>query len=392
MNLWTNTDQYDQSTTGAAEVDRDFKAISTRRSTRRLTDRAMLALVRSWLLQDYIAPYCHTLRATRIFRRCYWIDALGGYDAKSLRMPAASKQITSTSNKKSPQTQPPALQSIITLSQTLAQESQPIAFHGLLLVAGSGNKRQSKSQGIETKAIGMPKESGIITTNWSDIAPILLKEIEQAPALFVLDPLSPQPFRTEDLTPLYQRTVPTELCFIMSHKLIELRLKTASTSSEQATLLTTFLRSNRWKSLPLTGDNAIKGFLDLFVASMQRYFQWLPQRINLPVQNGAASITNIPYTLVYATRRSDSLLIMNDALCGYRRRTYQASYRGVLSEEWFAQQEQQQQEKALQQLREHVQQQGTALRARRWPELRQQIVLSDFGHFTRQEYDDCLQI
>ena len=123
---------------------------------------------------------------------------------------------------------------------------------------------------------------------------------------------------------------------------------------------------------------------------MQRYFQWLPQRINLPVQNGAASITNIPYTLVYATRRSDSLLIMNDALCGYQRRTYQASYQGVLGEEWFAQQEQQQQEKEIQQLREHIQQQGTALRARRWPELRQQIVLSDFGHFTRQEYDASL--
>jgi hypothetical protein len=395
MNLWTNTDQYDQSTTGATEVGHDFKATSTRYTTRRLTDRAMLALVRSWLLQDYAAPYCHMLGTTRIFRRCYWIDALGNYDARSLHIPSASKQTASRSNKqhsqKSPPTQPPALQPIITLSQTLAQESQPTAFHGLLLVAESGHKRQSKNQGTDTKAISMPKGSGIISANGSDIAPMLLKEIEQAPAIFVLDPLNPQPFSIEDLTLLYQRTIPTELCFIMSHKLIELRLKTASTSPEQATLLTAFLRSNRWKALPLTGDEAINGFLDLFIASMQRYFQWLPQRIHLPVQNGAASITNIPYTLVYATRRADSLLIMNDAICDYRRRTYQQSYRGVLSEEWFVQQEQLQQEKDLQQLRQRIQQQGTALRARRWPELRQQIMLGDFGHFMRQEYDASLQ-
>jgi hypothetical protein len=396
MNLWTNTDQYDQSTTGAAEVDRDVQAISTRHSSRRLTDRAMLALIRGWLLQDYVAPYCHMLGATRIFRRCYWIDVLGGYDVRSLRIPAESKPAVATSSKqrskKSLQTQPPALQPIITLSQTLAQESQPIAFHGLLLVADHGNKRQTKSQESATKVVSIPKESSVVAAKWSDIAPLLLKEIEQAPALFILDPLSPQPFSTEELAPLYQRTIPTELCFIMSHKLIELRLKTASTSTEQAVILTAFLRSNRWKSLPLTGEDAINGFLELFIASIQRYFQWLPQRIKLPVQNGAASITDIPYTLVYATRRSDSLLIMNDALCHYRRRTYQQSYQGILGEEWFAQQDLQHQEKDLQQLRQHIQQQGTALRARRWPELRQQIVLGDFGHFTRQEYDATLQI
>src|SRR6266705_5622352 len=48
----------------------------------RLTERAILSLLRGWLLQYYVAAYCHSLAATRIFRRCYWIDTLGT-DAKS---------------------------------------------------------------------------------------------------------------------------------------------------------------------------------------------------------------------------------------------------------------------------------------------------------------------
>jgi hypothetical protein len=394
MNLWTNTEQDDQSITGATEVGRDSNAISLRRSSRRLTDRALLSLLRNWLMQDYVAPYCQTLSATRIFRRCYWVDNLGGYDAKSLHIPPESKQATSTTSKqrskKNTQTQPSALQPLLALTQTLAQASQPIAFNGLLLVSGSGNKRQSKSQKTATAALSIPKESGIVSASWSDIAPTLLQEIEHSPAIFILDPLSPQPFSSEELSPLYQRTIPTELCFVIAHKLIEARLQAASRSPEQATRLTAFLRSNRWKALPATGDEAINGFLDLFIASMQRHFQWSPQRINLPIQNGAASTTHIPYTLIYATRRQDSLLIMNDAFCCYQRRTYQQSYRGVLSEEWFAQQQQHHQAEDLQHLSQQIQQQGTTLRSRRWPELRQQIILSDFGHFMRQEYDQCL--
>jgi hypothetical protein len=382
--------------TGATEVSRDAQALSIRRSPRRLTDRAILLLLRDWLLHDYVAPYCHILSATRIFRRCYWVDNLGGYDAKSLRIPPdvqpAAAKTSKQSPKKSPRTQPAALQPLSTLTQTLTQANQPIALYGLLLVAASGQKRQSKSKKTETSTLIFPKEeSGILSTSWSDVASELLKEIEHSPALFILDPLSPQLFSTEDLTPLYQRTVPTELCFVIAHKQIEARLQAANRVPEQATRLTAFLRSNRWKELPSTGDEAIDGFLKLFSASMQRHFQWPPQRINLPVQNGAASTTNIPYTLIYATRRQDSLLIMNDALCCYRRRTYRESYRGVLSEEWFAQQEQRHQAEDLQHLSQQIHQQGAALHSRRWPELRQQIIISDFGHFMRQEYDQCLQ-
>lgn len=402
MDLWTNTEQHDQSTTGATEVGREVSAISARRSTRRLTDRATLSLLRDWLMQDYVIPYCHILSATRIFRRCYWVDNLGGYDAKSLRIPPEVKPAPASTatkkqrSKKSPQTstQPVALQPLTTLTQTLAQDSLPIAFHGLLLISANGQKRQSQSKPKKTEATEMnipTEESGILATSWSDIAPTLLKEIEHAPALFILDPLSPQIFSSEDLNPLYQRTIPTELCFVVAHKLIETRLQAAHRSPELGSRLTALLRSNRWKILPTTGKEAIDGFLELFIASMQRHFQWTPQLINLPVQNGAASTTNIPYTLVYATRRQDSLLIMNDALCCYQRQTYQQSYQGVLSEAWFVQQEHKHREEDLQQLNQQLQQQGKALRARRWPELRQQMILSDFGHFTRQEYDQSLQ-
>ena len=395
MDLWTNSEHDDQSMIGATEVARDSNALSLRRSTRRLTDRALLSLLRHWLLHDYVVSYCHLLSATRIFQRCYWIDNLGGYDARSLHVPPASKQAMVVSNKahnkKSPHTQPSALQPLSALTETLALESRPITFQGLLLIAAAGNKRSGKSQKSVTAALSIPKESGIMPTSWSEIAPTLLKEIEHSPALFILDPLSPQAFSNEDLAPLYHRTVPTELCFVFSHKLIEARLQAANRLPEQGVRLTALLRSNRWKALPSSGDEAIKGFLDLFIASMQRHFQWSPQRINLPIANGAASITDIPYTLIYATRRQESLLIMNDALCSYQRRTYQQSYRGVLGEEWFAQQEQKHREEDLLRLTHHIRQQGTSLRARRWPELRQQIMLSDFGHFMCQEYDQCLQ-
>ncbi|HEY4385234.1 MAG TPA: hypothetical protein VGN34_12290 [Ktedonobacteraceae bacterium] len=44
---------------------------------RRLTERVILSLVREWLLQDYVSAYSRSLAATHIFKRCYWIDALG---------------------------------------------------------------------------------------------------------------------------------------------------------------------------------------------------------------------------------------------------------------------------------------------------------------------------
>jgi hypothetical protein len=130
---------------------------------------------------------------------------------------------------------------------------------------------------------------------------------------------------------------------------------------------------------------------DFFIASMQRHFQLPVQRIALPMQIRPAVVEEVPYTLIFATRRQDSLVSMNDAVCLYRRRAYEKSRRGVLGEEWFAQQEQQRLSTDQQQLYERTLQQGRAQRIRRWPDLRQQLLLINFGRFTLQEYDFTIQ-
>src|SRR5215472_18264273 len=50
----------------------------TVRGSRRLSERDVLSQLRVWLLEEYVAPYCRALASTRIFRHCYWIDALDG--------------------------------------------------------------------------------------------------------------------------------------------------------------------------------------------------------------------------------------------------------------------------------------------------------------------------
>ncbi|GER87875.1 hypothetical protein KDW_20370 [Dictyobacter vulcani] len=391
MELWTHKDEYDETLTGAMEQGQ----LAAVRSTRRLTDRAILSLLRQWLLTEYTANYCRSLGNMRIFRRCYWIDALGGYTPGNLRVPSISNEKTATSGKKrqknEPAAVPVALQPVANLAQILAQESRPIALQGLLLAAGSNSRRTGKDQKTSDQALFIPKEGGILPGSWLEHAPVLLKELEQAPAIFLLDPLGPITFSYDDLLPLYKRTVPTELIFLLAHKQIELRLQEARKKTDQAALLTALLRSDRWKGLPSTGEEASKGFLKLFITSMRRHFLWSPQTITLPFQNGPASTASLPYTLVYATRRPESLLIMNDALCHYSRSVYQQSYQGVLSEEWFAQQEQKHHEEDLQELGREIPQQGVALRIRRWPDLRQHLLLNSFGRFTQQEYDQCIQ-
>src|SRR5271157_1628951 len=101
QNLWPefNDEQPASESAGRAQ-----KQISSRR--RRPTEQAVLSSLRDWLLHDYIAPYCRSLAATRIFRRCYWIDGLGGN---------------------------PILQPILSISQALAKESKPITLHSILL-------------------------------------------------------------------------------------------------------------------------------------------------------------------------------------------------------------------------------------------------------------------
>ncbi|GCE18869.1 hypothetical protein [Dictyobacter kobayashii] len=387
-----NKDEHDQIPTGAIENGQ----LPATRSTRRLSDRAILSLLRNWLLEDFGAAYCRSLGASRIFRHCYWVDALGGYTPKSLRAPleSASPAPASANGKRKQKNAGPALPSALqpgaTLAQALAQESRPIALHTLLFSAGSSVRHTRDNKKTDSNS-SFSRESSILTTSWLDAAANVLTEIEQSPAIFLLDPLAAVTFSYDDLAVLYKRTVPTELFLLLAHKQIEQHLQAAATNTAQSSALTALLRSDRWKTLPTTGEAATRGFARLLITSMRRHFQWSPQAIELPIQIGPASIAPIPYTLLYATRRSDSLMIMNDALCRYRRHTYQQSYQGVLSEEWFAQQEQKRLHEGIQQLYKQILQQGITLRIRRWPDLRQQLILSEFGQFTQQEYDQCMQ-
>src|SRR5438128_7918124 len=81
---------------------------------RRPTEQAVLSSLRDWLVHDYIVPYCRSLAATRIVRRCYWIDGLGGS---------------------------PILQPLASSAQVLAKESKAITLLSILLEA-KGSKRK----------------------------------------------------------------------------------------------------------------------------------------------------------------------------------------------------------------------------------------------------------
>jgi hypothetical protein len=372
MDLWTYDDQSDHIPVSIGTGENGPS--SALRSTRRLTERAILSLFRTWLLQEFVPSYGHSLGATRIFRRFYWIDGLGSFDVRQGRR--MSLHVSA----------PPVLQPIIELSQKLLQDNPPITLYGLLLSAGS-SKRQPDLSDLSK----IFQRSSLITTSWLEAATAILDEIEQSPAIFLLNPLGSVMFGYDDMLRLYQRTVPTEIFLLLSHKHIETSLQTAAKVTAQANALTALLRSDRWKSLPATGNEAITGFSSLLIASMQRHFQWPPQRIEFPIYNGPARITQAPYTLIYATRRQESFHIMNDAYCGYQRRITLQSYRGVLGEEWFVQREQERQENELHALMQQIYQQGRTLRTRRWPDLRQQLMLSNFGEYTLQEYNRGLR-
>jgi hypothetical protein len=392
MDLWTGFDNHQQPPDASGHT----------LHTRRLNERAVLSSLRNWLLQDYIAAYCRSLAATRIFRRCYWVDALGIDSKANTQMQPAEKSFEDTKhtgkgrNKTSPII-PPALQPLCSLSQLLAQESKPIILKSFLLEAGSSRRkhtRPAQNGSIVAKTIALPKDGGIIRASWLETAPPLLKEIEQIPAIFLLNPFGPTMFSYDDLAPLYQRTTPTELCLLVSHKQLEASLLAARRTPELAVLLTGLLRTDRWKNLPTEEENlpqALAGLLDLFVASMQRHFLLPVQRIALPMQIHPAFVEDIPYTLIFATRRQDSLFSMNDAVCLYRRQAYEKSRQGVLNEEWFAQQEQQRLTSNMQQLYQRTLQQGRVQRTRRWPDLRQQLLLINFGQFAFQDYDVIIQ-
>jgi hypothetical protein len=358
QNLWPDFDneQLQADSTGPARK----QSISLRR---RPTEQVVLSTLRGWLLYDYIVPYCRSLAATRVFRRCYWSDALGGS---------------------------PVLQLALSASQELVKENRSIFLHYTALEPKS-NKRKAASA---EETITLPKESGSLRINWPDAAPSLLQAIDQSAAIFSLNPFaSSTPFTFEDLSPLYQRTAPTELCLLISQKQIENRLMPFLRTPNGAAAFTSLLRSDRWKSI-LTenpeknvGEKLIRAFFD----SIQQQHFLTVQYISLLMYTAPAVIEPIPYALIFATRRQDSLLCMNDALCVYHRRLHEQSLEGVLTEAWFATQQRERLEEEMRQLYQRVLQQGRAQRQRRWPDLRQQSLLANFGQFTLQEYDNVIQ-
>ncbi len=396
MDAWMSTDNKEDR--GVA-VGRTESRVTRSRSSS--SEQAVVASLRRWLLQEYVKPYSRSLAATRIFRRCYWIDGLG---LKRTRMADGQRQ-NDGQNEQGATGQGDAtvideLREIRALGQELARESKPITLYGFLLSAGSKKPYRGKRKEPvnEEEAIVLPRESDIIKRSWLEIAPALLQEMDQSPAIFLLNPLAPQVFTYEQMTPLYQRAVPTDLCLLISHKQLTMCLQGGEKVQEQGAVLTALLRSDRWKLLP-KGDagqkeaveEMVAGFCTLLCASMQRHFQIPPQRMRIPMQMGPANVVSAPYTLIYATRRQDSLLRMNDTTCLHWRQSIRQSYAGVLGEEWFVRQEDERQAVALQQLAQQVRQIGAAQRTRRWPDLRQQLVLAQFGKFTQREYDLIIQ-
>jgi len=330
---------------------------------RRPTEQAVLSSLRDWLLHDYIIPYCRSLAATRIFRRCYWIDGLGGS---------------------------PILQPLVSIAQVLAKESKPITLLSILLEA-KGNKRKEANA---ERSITLPKESGVVHASWLEAAPTLLQAIDQSAAILLLNPFAGSvPFSFEGVAPLYQRTAPTELCLLISHRQIESRLLPFLRTPAGASSFTAFLHSDRWKALLANDkgiDHVIDGLIEAFLVSIQQQHFLSVQRIAILMHTGPAVVETVPYTLIFATRRQDSLVSMNDAVCMYRRRLHEQSLQGVLTEDWFAAQQSERLAEEMEQLYQRVLRQGRAQRQRRWPELRQQILIASFGQFTLHDYDQVI--
>ena len=339
-----------------------MQKLSTSRR-RRPTEQVVLTTLREWLLYDYIIPYCRSLAATRIFRHCYWIDGFGGNHI---------------------------LQPVLSTSKELAQENRSIFLHYVALESKNNTRKESSIGGT----IDIPKESGSLRASWPDVAPSLLQAIDQSAAIFSLNPfISSMPSTFEDLSPLYQRTAPTELCLLISKKQIEKRLIPFLRTPKGASVFTSLLRSDRWKSI-LTDSSekdVVEKLIGAFFDSIQHQHFLTVQCIPLLMHTAPAVVEPMPYTLIFATRRQDSLLCMNDAVCVYHRRLHEHSLEGVLTEAWFAAQQRERLANEMQQLYQRILQQGRAQRQRRWPDLRQQLLLANFGQFTLCDYDNQIQ-
>ena len=413
----------------------------------RPTEQAVLSSLRAWLLADYVAPYCRSLAATRIFRRCFLIDALGGTrkagkdvgtrfiaststdsygrDASSAQYaPSIFDDLTETGQDtpshekhgkgnpggrppnpgdpggRPPKTIahslsiPPILQPVVSLAQELASENKPITLQGIILEGGRGKAKTAENP------FSLPKESALVNVHWRETAPALLPAIEQFAAIFLLNPIPASPsqqreipfFTHDDLAPFYQRTAPTELCLLIAHKQIEDRLLPSLRTPPGAAAFTSLLRSDRWKTLLVKNDDIAQAtdiVIDLFQAAMRQHFLAV-QRIAFPMLLGPANVVDTPYTLLFATRRQDSLVCMNDAVCSYRRRLEEQSHRGLLNEAWFREQQQARLSAALQNLSEDTLRRGRASAPRRWPDLRQQLLIAHFGQWLRRDHDQVI--
>ncbi|MHB8599770.1 MAG: hypothetical protein ACYDER_23560 [Ktedonobacteraceae bacterium] len=385
MNLWS-------------ELDNQHTPVETVKSgrSRRFTENFVLSSLRAWLLQDYVLPYCRTLAASRIYRRCYWIDAWGGDTRLFVPVKENGVQPTRGRKKEIAPALPAILQPVVSLSVLLAQEQRPIALNGIMLVPGNSQKSQRKA--TPDDALTVPEKSGLMRGRWLEAAPVLLKAIESSPAIFLLNLFGTSLFTQDDLIPLYQRTTaPTELCLLISHKQAETRLLAAARTTESAAHLTALLRSDRWKGfLPQNSTNEgndispfMDRFIEMFIAVLQRHFLTV-QRLAFPMLVSPAVVETAPYSLLFATRSKESLSRMNDAVCLYQRRIIEESYRGTLNETWFVQQQQQRLAQEEQALYRHVLQQGQRQRTRRWPDLRQQLLLAQFGSYPVLEYDAAM--
>ncbi len=439
MDLWDTLDNHQEKQEQGAGAGEPSRVLGPPMQKRRLTEAVVLSVVREWLLRDYVSAYCRSLASIRIFRRCYWVDGLG-VDARSgeslrsrqratLKVAPTEPSETLKASQPMPKGVPRVMEPIVELGGELVGESRPIMLHGLVLKGSSSRHRKGREQpGKGAIAVKLPEGGGVVDASWLEAAPAILQAIEQAPAMFLLNPFGQTLFSYDDLAPLYQRTGPTELFLLLSHRQLASHLLTASADSTGASTLTALLRSDRWKSLPgsanssgkngagnneskgeagllqqgqlksslsmlpsLTSlpEQAIDGLLDLFIASMKARFLTV-QRIALPVQVGPAAVEQAPYTLLFATRRQDSLAMMNDAVCAYQRRVSRQSYQGVLGEEWFAQQERELLAAEQHELERLVATLGSAQRPRRWPELRQHLLLTRFGRWPLQEYDGVM--
>jgi hypothetical protein len=359
QNLWP---EFDNEQLLAESAGRAQKQSASQR--RHPTEQVVLSTLRTWLLHEYIVPYCQSLAATRIFPRCYWIDGLGSNHV---------------------------LQPVLPTSQELAKENRSIALYYITLETKSSKRKEASTE----RSITIPKESGNIRASWPEVAPSLLRAIDQSAAIFSLNPFaSSAPFSFEDLSPLYQRTAPTEFCLLISHKQVESRLLPFLRTPSGVSAFTSLLRSDRWKSLLVDKSemkHVIDGLTSAFFDSIQQQHFLTVQRIPLLMHTAPAVVEPIPYELIFATRRLDSLLCMNDALCAYHRRLLEQSLEGVLTEAWFATQQRERLAEETQQLYQRVLRQGRAQRPRRWPDLRQQALLANFGQFTLRDFDQVIQ-